>query len=88
VSSPIELERKDPELERILLNALRKMSPSEKVNKVNGMIAAMYYIAMSDVKVRYPEADEYECRLRVASRRVPPDLMLKAFGWDVKQKGY
>ena len=44
--------------------------------------------AMSDVRSRHPEADERECLLRVASRRVPADLMLKAYGWDVKEKGY
>src|SRR5580700_10122367 len=82
------LERKDPELERILLEALRKMTPSEKIKKVNDMVAAMHILAMSDVRSRHPEADERECLLRVASRRVPADLMLKAFGWDVKEKGY
>ena len=86
--TPVELERKDPELERILLEALRKMTPSEKLQKVNDMIEAMHILAMSDVRRRHPEATEYECQLRVASRRVPADLMLKAFGWDVKEKGY
>lgn len=83
-----ELEHKDPELERILLEALRKMSPSEKLSKVNDMMVAMHMLALSDVRRRYPDADEYECQLRVASRRVPPDMMLKAFGWDVGLKGY
>ncbi len=85
---PIELEQKDPELERILLEAIRKMTPAERVQKVNGMIALAHYLALSDVRKRHPDADDHECMLRVASRRVPPDLMLKAFGWDVREKGY
>ena len=82
------LERKDPVLERILLEALRKMTPSEKIHKVNGMIGGLHALAMSDVRRMHPEADERECLLRVASRRVPAELMLKAFGWDVREKGY
>ena len=81
-------EPKDPNVERIQLELLRKMTPSEKLRKVNGMIAAMHYMALSDVRHRHPDADEQECMLRIASRRVPADLMLRAFGWDVKDKGY
>jgi len=88
MSTTKDLEPKDPKLERILLEALRKMTPAQKFEKVSDMMVAMHILAMSDVRRRHPDADERECLLRVASRRVPEDLMLKAFGWDVKEKGY
>ena len=85
---PIELERKDPTLERIQTELIRKMTSSEKLRRVYGMRAAMHDKALSDVRHIHPQADQRECMLRIASRRVPADLMLKAFGWDVREKGY
>ena len=48
----------------------------------------MQELAFLDVQRRHPEADASEQALRVASRWIEPDLMLRAFGWDVRTKGY
>jgi hypothetical protein len=37
---------------------------------------------------RHPNADEREQALRVASRWIEPELMKRAFGWDVHKVGY
>lgn len=76
-----------PHIEEILIEGLRRMSAGEKLQRVFELNALLETLAMSDVRKRHPEADEYECRLRVASRRIPADLMLKAFGWNVEEKG-
>jgi hypothetical protein len=36
---------------------------------------------------RHPNADAREQALRVASRWIEPDLMVRAFGWDVARSG-
>ena len=77
-----------PEIERLQIEGYRPMSPEEKVRHMAEMMVFLDMLALADVRRRHPEADEWECRLRVASRRVPADLMKKAFGWDVLEQGY
>lgn len=83
-----QCEHKDPEIERLLIEGMRRMSPAEKMRRIAGLNQTLEMLALSGIRVRYPEADEWECRLRVASRRVPPELLKKAFGWDIEEKGY
>ncbi len=77
-----------PEAERILIEGYRRMSPGRKAQIVFGLYQFAHDLAMADVRRRYPDADERECRLRVASRRLDPDLMRDVFGWDPREKGY
>ena len=77
-----------PEIERIIVEAARKMTFGERFRKMEQLTWAAEQLALADITARYPLADEYEIRMRLASRRIPPDLMRKAFGWDPDQKGY
>jgi hypothetical protein len=45
-------------------------------------------LALGDIKLKRPEADQREMMLRLASRRIEPELMRKAFGWDPEAEGY
>jgi hypothetical protein len=64
------------------------MSPAEKFQRIEGMNAMMGQLARADILRRYPDADEREICLRIASRRIPAELMIKAFGWNPNMKGY
>jgi len=77
-----------PKIERIIMEGYRSMSFSKKVNLIGELNAMLESFVRSDVRSRHPDADEREIRLRVASRRIPPELMKKAFGWDVEKEGY
>ena len=77
-----------PEIEKRLIEGMRKMSSAEKFRRIEELNATLELLALADVKKRHPDADEWECRLRVASRRLPAEMMKKAFGWDVNEKGY
>jgi hypothetical protein len=77
-----------PKIEKMLIEGIRKMSAAEKFRRIGELNRSLELLALADVRRRHPGADEWECRLRVASRRVPADLMKKAFGWDVEEKGY
>jgi hypothetical protein len=77
-----------PEAEKILIEGYRRMSPQEKLRRVEEMNRALRRLAFADVRRRYPDASPREWALRVASRWIEPELMRRAFGWDPDREGY
>jgi len=77
-----------PSMERILINGYRAMSSIEKLERVRAMTEAIESLALADIRRRHPGADAREQALRLASRRIQPELMRRAFGWDVEAQGY
>lgn len=77
-----------PDIEALLVEGYRRMSPTQKLECVWALSLALDELALLDVRRRHPEADAREQALRVASRRIEPDLMLRAFNWDVRQQGF
>ena len=78
----------DPRIEAILIEGYRRMSPAQKLAQVGQLTRTVQELARLDVRRRHPEADEHEQALRVASRWIDRDLMIRAFGWDVRVAGY
>jgi hypothetical protein len=78
----------DPAVEALLIQAYRRMSPAEKLQRVRALNHAVQELALADIRRRHPDADERELSLRLASRWLDPDLMVRAFGWDVRKAGY
>jgi len=77
-----------PEVEKIMIEGYRKMPMWKKLQQVRELSQLVYQLAMNDVRRRYPQADEREVKLRLASRWLEPELMRKAFGWDPEKEGY
>lgn len=77
-----------PEVERRLIEGFRKMSPEDRLQRVHAMTSAVRQVALMNICRLHPKATDREQALRLASRWLDPDLMLRAFGWDVRQKGY
>jgi hypothetical protein len=77
-----------PDIEKIQIEGYRRMSAAKKLRCVRDMNQFGQKLALADVRRRHPDADERECRLRVASRWLSADLMRKAFGWDPEKQGY
>ena len=77
-----------PVVEALLVEGYRKMSPSEKLERVRQLTRAVQELALLDIRRRHPDADERELALRLASRWLEPELMLRAFGWDARKAGY
>jgi hypothetical protein len=59
----------------------RKRSPSQKVRQVFEMCEMMDGLQRADVRRTHPEADEREVFLRVAERRLGPEIVSKVYGW-------
>ena len=64
------------------------MSGAEKQERVAAMSRAVRELALADVRRRYPEDPPRDQELRAASRWIPAEVMLAAFGWDVRERGY
>jgi hypothetical protein len=77
-----------PKIEALLIEGYRRMSPSQKLERVRALTRAVQELALLDVRRRHPNADAREQALRVASRWIEPDLMARAFGWDTREVGY
>jgi hypothetical protein len=77
-----------PKIEAFLIEGYRKMSPTQKLERVQALTQAVQELALLDVRRRHPDADAREQALRVASRWIEPELMVRAFGWDVREVGY
>ncbi len=77
-----------PEAEKRLIEGYRAMTPVRKWQGVRDLNRMLDTLARADVRRRHPDADEREVNLRVASRRLPAELMRRAFGWDPDREGY
>ena len=81
-------EDTNPAVEQYLIAAYRRMSGREKIARVRALNRTTIALALADIRYRHPHADEREVLLRLASRRLGPDLTREALGWDVGQEGY
>jgi hypothetical protein len=64
------------------------MSAAQKLRIMQDLIRTAHLLALSDIKRRYPNAVKRELQLRLAPRRLEPELMRKAFGWDYEVEGF
>lgn len=79
----------DPEVERILLEANRRLTPGERLLKVGELNEAAEMMALAGIRERYGhDLSQREEQLRLAALRLPRDLMVEAFGWDPEVEGY
>ncbi len=77
-----------PDIERLLIQRYRTMSPAHKAAMVRDLNLAVYSMQLAETQRRHPDATLAECEMRVASRWLPRELMRRAFGWDPEEQGY
>ncbi|HLJ56082.1 MAG TPA: hypothetical protein VKT77_13665 [Chthonomonadaceae bacterium] len=77
-----------PDIERKMIALIRTLTPAQKLAKIGDMGRFVKGAAFATTRLRYPEETDREIMLRVVSRSIPADLMLKAYGWDVREKGF
>jgi hypothetical protein len=81
VDTPIEIER-------IQVEILRQMTPGEKMDCIRDMTMSVAQMQVEAVRRQWPDATDEEIRLRVFSRWIPRELMIRAFNWDPADHGY
>lgn len=70
-----------PEIERILIEGYRRMTVAEKWQRVRELNQRAEGFAAAVLRKQFPDASEHEIRMRIAAKRIPADLMHRAFGW-------
>ena len=78
-----------PEIEEILLERYRRMTPLEKLMRVFELNYMAQSMAAIRIQAQYgPDLSEREMRLRLAALWLDRETMIEAFGWDPEIKGY
>jgi len=77
-----------PEAERVLLELYRGMDPDRKLRLIFELQETVDDFARSGIRMRHPQASEREVVLRLAALKLPRELMIAAFGWDPRERGY
>lgn len=67
---------------KVWLDLLRKMPPGEKITAALRASHLALQACETGVRLAYPEAGDREVFLRAAARRLSPELMIRAYGWD------
>jgi hypothetical protein len=73
-------EDTSPEAERVLIELLRKASPARKFAMVVSANLAARELAMSGLKMRYPDESPERLRRRLADLWLGKELAAKAYG--------
>jgi hypothetical protein len=71
-----------PKVERMMLELWRRATAVQKLARMFGMGRMINELARAEVRRRHPEASPREIDLRLASRTLPRETMIRAFGWD------
>jgi hypothetical protein len=76
------------EAEAILIQGYRRMSPAQKLRRVEDLTRTVQLMALARIRAQYPSATEQEVKLRLASLWLDADTMRTVFGWDPSVQGY
>jgi hypothetical protein len=71
-----------PDVERMMIEIWRRATPDQKLARMFGMGHMVNELARAETRRRYPDAAPREIELRLASRTLDRETMIKAFGWD------
>ena len=72
----------DPAIEAMLIEAHRRMSARDKMQRVLSCNAASEAMALAGLRARHGPLPDRELRFRLAALRLGPATMLEAFGWS------
>ncbi len=72
-----------PEVEKLVLQGLRRMSPQQKLHRVSQLNRSVRELAAAGIRARYgADIPERELKLRLAALRLGRPTMIAAFQWD------
>lgn len=72
----------DPKALAILIELQRRMTLAQKAALVFELSDMLLELSAQGVRQQYPEAEERELFLRMASRHLDRETMIRAYGWD------
>lgn len=79
----------DPEVERLVVEAYRRMTPEERFAKTIEVLRAGEVLMRAGIRHRHgEEISEQEERLRIGALRLGRETMMELFGWDPEVEGH
>lgn len=75
-----------PAIERMLLEGYRRMSPAEKLRRVEALNEAVLQLAAARITREHPGIGERELRLRLAALWLDAETMRRAFDWPPEDR--
>ncbi len=75
-----QLSDTHPEIERLMIERLRELSPARRWALVGGLNRTLRTLALSDLRHLHPQASEAELRVRLAHRLYGSELATGIYG--------
>jgi hypothetical protein len=76
-----------PAVEALLIAGYRRMTPAQKLARVEALNETALQFAAARVRREHPGIPERELRLRLASLWLDRETMIRAFDWDPERHG-
>jgi len=76
------------QIQEILIAGYRRMSPQQKLKRVNELTKAVQQLALARIRQQYGKLSEREQQLRLASLWLDRKTMIQVFNWDPSVEGY
>ena len=74
-------------IEQMMLAHWRRATPAEKLARLCSMGHTVNQLARAELRMRYPGATPREIDLRLRSRSLDRETMVRVFGWDPEIHG-
>jgi hypothetical protein len=81
-------EDTDEKTEGVLIEINRSMPDWKKCQQIFSLIEMGRQLALTGLKMRYPNADEEELKKRYAALVLDKETVIKAYGWNPDIEGY
>lgn len=85
---PSGLADTSPEAERILIEGYRRMTPTQKLQRVASLNWQLVVLQKARIRADYGDISDEEMRMRLGALRLGRDMMIKICGWDPDEKGW
>ena len=69
-----------PDIDRMVFERLRSMSPAERLGLLTAACASVEQVSLAGLRHRHPDAPHEELLMRAAALRVGRETMLRFFG--------
>ncbi len=76
-----------PEADEVMFRLWRRATAAQKLQKVFSIGRMVNELVRAELRKRYPDATPREIELRLASRNLDRETMIRAFQWDPDLQG-
>ncbi len=71
-----------PEARDLQFELLRRMSHEQRLHLVGDLCDSVRHLTAMGIRARFPNAEESEVKMRLASTWLDRETMIRCYGWD------